>query len=122
MLVKHQQERLTSKVVNKIELTLDHLNWNTSRTNFVWVFSDALGQIQIPRNQILTYHKIQLDYLIDSDFKQSAAKSPERSDLHRAFMLLFVFHALHLFMSKENAVSALQVEYSILSIVEWACS
>lgn len=61
--------------------------------------------------------------MIDSDFKQSAAKSPERSDLHRAFMLLFVFHALHLFMSKENAVSTLQVEsYSILSIVEWACS
>lgn len=40
--------------------------------------------------------------------EKSAAKSPEKSDLHRAFMLLFVFHALHLFMSKENAVSTLQ--------------
>ncbi|XP_078335491.1 myb-binding protein 1A-like protein [Crassostrea virginica] len=39
---------------------------------------------------------------------KSATKSPERSDLYRAFVLLFVFHAVHLFTSKENAVSALQ--------------
>lgn len=42
---------------------------------------------------------------------QSVTKSPERSDLYRAFVLLFVFHAVHLFTSKENAVSALQVMF-----------
>ncbi|XP_061196291.1 myb-binding protein 1A-like protein [Saccostrea echinata] len=40
--------------------------------------------------------------------EKNAANSPERLDLYRAFVLLFVFHALHLFVSKENAVSASQ--------------
>ncbi|XP_062578911.1 myb-binding protein 1A-like protein [Saccostrea cucullata] len=40
--------------------------------------------------------------------EKNTANNPERLDIHRAFLLLFVFHALHLFVSKENSVSALQ--------------
>ncbi|XP_048746975.2 myb-binding protein 1A-like protein [Ostrea edulis] len=40
--------------------------------------------------------------------EKNTANSPERLGLYRAFMLLFVFHGVHLFVSKENAVGALQ--------------